>query len=192
MRDLDIRRALRSEMERWHREELDTLVLDELGLCEGAVRVDLAVVNGILHGYEIKSERDTLARLQGQAVAYSRSLDRVTIVVGPRHLDRVAAQVPLWWGLMLAEWTLAGIALYEARAPSDNPGVDPYAQAQLLWRDEVLDVLATRELDAGVRSKPRRELWRRLANELLPHEVGEAVRERLKSREGWRVGARQT
>ena len=40
----------------------DTIVLDELGLCHGDVRIDVASVNGELSGYEIKRHADTLAR----------------------------------------------------------------------------------------------------------------------------------
>ena len=33
-----------------------TLIVEELGLCEGAVRIDVAAINGSIHGYEIKSD----------------------------------------------------------------------------------------------------------------------------------------
>jgi len=36
----------------------------------GASRIDRAVVNGSVHGYEIKSETDDLTRLPAQARAY--------------------------------------------------------------------------------------------------------------------------
>jgi hypothetical protein len=49
-------------------------MLDEFGLEHGEVRVDVAVINGELHGYEIKSERDTLERLPRQVKAYSAVL----------------------------------------------------------------------------------------------------------------------
>jgi len=63
MRDIDVRRKLRVEVERSHECEFDTLIVEELGLCQGIARVDLAVVNGSVHRYEIKSESDTLTRL---------------------------------------------------------------------------------------------------------------------------------
>ena len=59
MRDVDIRRALRTRV-RDSDDMKEALVVDELGLCQGRARIDLAVVNSSLHGYEIKSERDTL------------------------------------------------------------------------------------------------------------------------------------
>ncbi len=61
MREIDIRLALRAKLEKLHPGESDTLLGQELGLCQGFARVDLAVVNGTVHGYEIKSEQDTLA-----------------------------------------------------------------------------------------------------------------------------------
>ena len=70
MRDIDIRRRLRAD-ERLHPWDSNTRIVEELGLCQGVARVDLAVVNGTIHGYEIKSERDTLTRLSGQAEIYN-------------------------------------------------------------------------------------------------------------------------
>ncbi len=65
MRDRDVRQALRRKVLRDHIGDSSTLVLDELGLRHGTCRVDIAVVNSLLHGYEIKSDADNLARLPG-------------------------------------------------------------------------------------------------------------------------------
>jgi hypothetical protein len=99
MRDIDIRRALRLEMLRLHGDESDTRIVEELGLCQGIARVDLAVVNGSVHGYEIKSEHDTLARLPSQTDVYNRALDFVTIVTAPAHAEKIGDIVPPWWGV---------------------------------------------------------------------------------------------
>ena len=37
-----------------------TRIVDDLGLRHGVARVDVAVVNGIIHGYELKSDKDNL------------------------------------------------------------------------------------------------------------------------------------
>lgn len=192
IRDVDIRRSLHAEMQRRHRAEADTLILDELGLCQGVARVDLAVVNGSLHGYEIKSESDTLDRLPSQRDVYSRALDYVTIVTSAKHAKKVRRSVPRWWGIWVADPSTVGIALREVRAPRPNPGVDARAVAELLWRHEALDELESRGLAGGLRGKPRRELWQRLADSLPLVELCAAVRERLKGRRRWRVNARPT
>jgi hypothetical protein len=53
MHDMDVRRAMRSILERRKKNE-SALLLDELDLC-GEVRVDIAVLNDCLSGYELKS-----------------------------------------------------------------------------------------------------------------------------------------
>lgn len=67
MRDRDVRQALHRKVLKEHHGDADTLVLDELGLRHGTCRVDIAVVNGYLHGYEIKSDSDTLERLPARS-----------------------------------------------------------------------------------------------------------------------------
>ena len=74
--DTEIRTALRSRLMASDAAERDTVVLDELGVFCGQARIDLALVNGSLHGYEIKSNRDSLRRLGGQMALYSRVLDK--------------------------------------------------------------------------------------------------------------------
>lgn len=186
MRDIDIRRSLRSEMQRLHAGDPGTLILDELALCQGTARVDIAVVNGVIHGYEIKSEHDTLARLSGQADVYSRALDFVTIVTGATYAARIAPLIPAWWGIYRAETIDGEVRLNPVREARDNPQQDAFAVAQLLWRDEALAILEEHSLADGVRSKPRRVLWQRLAKDLTPDVLGSAVRDRLKRRERWR------
>ena len=80
------RRILKQSLATRYGGDGDTILVEELGLCRGFVRADIAVVNGLMKGFEIKSERDTLQRLQKQVEAYSRIFDTATIVVAGRHL----------------------------------------------------------------------------------------------------------
>ena len=84
MRELDIRRALRKHLGFVFEEDPTALILEELGICRGTVRVDMAVVTGMLKGFEIKSDQDTLKRLPAQASAYNKVFDTLTIVAGTR------------------------------------------------------------------------------------------------------------
>src|SRR5262245_15015533 len=115
LRDTDIRPALRRFVE--PADESDTVVLEELGIGKHAVRVDMAVVNGSMHAYEIKSDFDTLRRLSVQAEHYGKCFELVTLVVGPRHLKLARALVPKWWGLVLASAHPGEIRFVVARKP---------------------------------------------------------------------------
>ncbi|MBN1529478.1 MAG: sce7726 family protein [Thermoleophilaceae bacterium] len=186
MVDRDIRAALDGVLQAAHDDDPETLVLDELGVCEGEARVDLAVINGAIAGFEIKSDRDTLTRLPRQVVAYNRVFDYVTIIVGERYRRSARSLVPRWWGIMLASDADDGVELAPVRQARRNRAVEPYAVAQLLWREEALKLLEVYDLAGGVRSKPRHVLWRRLAGELSGDVLAREVRERLRARAGWR------
>lgn len=185
MRDVDVRRALHQDLGARY-DPSDTLIVDEFGICNGASRVDVAVVNGKLTGYEIKSAVDRLDRLSGQVEVYGQVLDEVTLVAAEGHLDEATELVPAWWGIVEARGDRTEVSLRCLRPAEPNPDPDTFALARLLWRDEALEVLESYELADGVRSKPRRFLWRRLA-ESLDHEcLAEAVRAAIKTRSGWR------
>lgn len=184
LRDADIRAALKQSILAPHYDDPNTVVVEELGVLRGAVRVDVAVVNGRLHGYEIKSEADTLERLPRQAKLYSQVFDYVTLVVPERHVGRVDVIVPPWWEILVPEHEADRhhIRFRIARPGSPNPHVNPRALAELLWRDEVLELLAARGADVGFRSKPRHVLWDRLCEVYTLQEIRQFVRDRLRDR----------
>lgn len=165
--------------------------LDEMGLCGHSARVDIAVFNGAIHGIEIKSDRDTLVRLPKQIEVYGGALDKVTVVVGERHLKDVRKAVPTWWGITVAGGAPGAVSLDLHRPAKGNPSPDPYRVAQLLWREEALEELAVRGRDRGVRSKPRRHVWRRLADVVPLEELRERVRLRVKGRADFQAGGRR-
>jgi hypothetical protein len=192
MRDRDIRAGLHTELQRAHRRYAsETLFINELGLCQGNARIDLAVVNGSLSGYEIKSERDTLQRLPHQIEVYSKALDYVTIVASESHVNKTTDLVPEWWGLIATGFKEHDITFRLVRQPQINPGVDPYSVAQLLWRPEVAAILNDLGIKKGLTGKSRQVLWLTLAEALPINDLRDRVRHTLKVREGWRSGPPQ-
>ena len=79
MRDLDVRTAVRAQLVAAHADDDNTRIVEEMGIWSGSVRVDVAVINGELAGWELKSARDNLRRLPQQAELYSQVFDRMTI-----------------------------------------------------------------------------------------------------------------
>lgn len=188
MRDRDIRGALVQHLQQCHGSEPDTLIRHEVGICAGRRRVDVAVVNGEIAGYEIKSDEDTLARLEGQAAAYGQVLDRATIVTTVRHVDRAVAGLPGWWGVMVARPEREGVVVARVRKGRRNSNLDPYALAQLLWRDEALAELVDRGLARGLSAKARHYIWVALIEAVPLTELRSVVRARLKARQAWPGG----
>jgi len=179
---------LKRNLEIDHKNDLHTKIIEELGLTHGAARVDIAVVNGILHGYELKSDLDTLMRLPEQMRIYNSVLDRITLVVGKSHLHSAIQLIPEWWGIVIAKMTDSNgeIIFLNIREPEENPHKDSLSIAKLLWREEALAILEEINQAKGVRSKPRQMIYERLALVLDQNTLRNRVREYLFSRVNWR------
>lgn len=184
MRDFDVRMAVRAQLSAEHNDDPDTKIVEEMGIWSGSVRIDLAVINGELAGWELKSSKDTLRRLPQQADLYSQVFDRVTIVTASNHLDGCLNLLPEWWGVTEAKQAEDKVQLEPLRAASCNPNLVPLQIARLLWRDECLAVLERHGTVRGLRSKTVAHLQARVAE--LPMETLRAeVRETLKARPNW-------
>jgi hypothetical protein len=177
--DADVRALLKRHLAEIHA-HTPTLILDELGLCEGNVRVDVVAVNGELEGFEIKSPADSLARWPKQRRVYSKVVDRAWLVATDKALE--AAKPPAWWGLIRIVETADRLGIRVVRESKRNPSPDPMAIAQLLWHAEALEALERRGLARGVRSKRRAFAWQRLVEALTVDEIRFEVRAALQAR----------
>jgi|SRR5579883_1403845 len=191
MRELDIRTALRDSLRAEHAGDPDTAVIDELGLCQGKARVDMAVVNGSLHGYEIKSEKDKLNRLPGQRDVYNRCFDTMTLVAAGSHLREARSIIPKWWGIVRPIGIDGRVEFRSVRRARSNPTLVAEAVVQLLWREEALAVLTSLGLAKGLRGKSRKALWATLVGALSLTDLKSQVRTAIKTRGDWRSESRR-
>jgi hypothetical protein len=177
--DPDVRALLREYLEDVHK-DTDTRLLEELGLCQGDVRVDVAAVNGELSGYEIKSPSDTLARWPNQCRVYSKVFDRAWLVAPEKTLEKAGA--PEWWGQIAVFDAGNRVALRLVRRAQLNPKPDALSIAKLLWRDEALEVLRGAGRARGVMTKSRQVVWKRLIESVGLDDLRAAVRAALQRR----------
>lgn len=71
----------------------------------GTCKADVVVLNGTSAVYEIKSERDSLARLANQIANYRRVFAKIYVVAGQQHVDDVARNTSSDIGVLgLARW----------------------------------------------------------------------------------------
>ena len=167
-------------------------VLEEVGIRHGSARIDFLVVNGLLHGFEVKSDLDTLRRLANQARNYNSALDRVTLIVGFRHADEAFRLIPEWWGVKLvAAGKRGGIHFHSARGPKNNPAVVPSAVVKFLWREEALQVLSELGADKGMHSKTRQAIHSKLIQCANLDFVRAKTRHYLRFRKGLGFAGRQ-
>lgn len=186
-KDTDIRTALHAKRLRRMKEQPDTLVIDELGLAHARSRIDVAVINGCIHGYEIKSAKDTLDRLTSQIDIYRQTLQKLTIVAAPKHVRGVMANAPEWCGVISAEQgPRGGISFHVLRSAATNPDIDPVMMAHLLWRDEVVDLLSRFGYAQKDLRRPRKQLYEMLCEAMSLGEITASIRAFMVQRRTWR------
>ncbi len=187
-KEIDVRMALRGNLEQEFQNDPSTIIVNEMQVCFGEARVDVAVINGSIHGYEIKSDSDTLERLAQQAECYSKVFDYITLVCSEKFIGKLDKVIPCWWGVKIASANRNDVVNIELmRSPSENVDIDPHSLVQLLWRDEALGILVKKGLDKGVRTKPKWDIWNRMVDTIDISDLKDGVRECLKKRDGWRA-----
>ena len=185
-----LRDVLDKKLKEYRKKEPKTEIFEELGVQHGTARIDYAIINGEMCGYEIKSDRDTLERLPEQVRDFGEVFDKLTLVVGKRHLYHAIHEIPEWWGVVLAKEHGNGkLVLQTIRKPDQNPAQREISVARLLWREEALEELKKRNQANGIRSKQREFVYQRLVEVFEnPEALKKFVSSTLISRVGWRSG----
>lgn len=189
LKDPDIRLLLKQKFatKEDFTNDSSTVIVDEFDVCFGAARIDIAVVNGKLHGFEIKSERDNLERLPSQIEYYNKIFDTLTLVVSKSHLEKARSITPKWWGIECVSIHKNIPTLKTVRKPKINKNVQSNDLAQLLWRDELIALLEQQDVKKGVKSKTRLQLGE-IVNEIIDQQtLAQYVRNTLKSRQDWKA-----
>ncbi len=182
-----IRRAFHNSYLYKEHATANTLIVDELGLKHGKCRADIAVINGHINGYEIKSDKDSLARLKKQIEVYNAVFDHSSIVLEKRHLQGALNLIPEWWGVILANEGKGDQIQFETlRDPEQNNLIDDYAVAELLWRNEVQQILYNLGVRGGKLRECRANLYQYITELVDSKTLREMVGEYLKNRLAWR------
>lgn len=186
-KDADIRSALHAKRLRRAKSHPDTLVIDELGLAHARSRIDVAVINGCIHGYEIKSAKDNLDRFATQIDIYRQTLQKLTLVTAPKHVAGIMDRAPEWCGVLAAEQgSRGGVSFQVLRNPVANPDIDPVMMAHLLWRNEVIELLSQAGCPPKDLRRPRRQLYEILCEAMTLREITASIRAFMVRRRTWR------
>lgn len=185
LKDYDIRATLINELNRINAHH-DYRIIEELAVCDGEARVDVAVANGKLYGYEIKSDADTLERLALQQRCYDKTFDMVFIVVGEKFKDRIEEYIPNYWGIYIVSECAGRCKIRKKRTAKANKNIESKSLLELLWKEEILALLRDAEIK-GISGKNKRLLRQMAIDNFSLKEIRDYTREIIKSRENWRV-----
>jgi hypothetical protein len=124
----------------------DALFFSEMNLAKKVRRLDLGFVKeGKMVAIEIKSEKDSLIRLQGQVAEYCKYFDRVIVAVAPRFVEAAVALV----GSDVGVWRVSNEGVKVIRKGRVIKGVCKDSYVELMTRREV-SILAKK---IGVKSE---------------------------------------
>jgi hypothetical protein len=181
-RDCDIRAVLLRHLAEEFSDSENDFIVQEFR-CNGS-RIDVSVINGSLHGYEIKSDSDSVLRLPKQIEDYSGVFDYVTLVCGRSLLEAARQLVPPWWGITAAALEDSSVALTQIRATKHNPSQRPEALARMMWKAEALHCLRLHG-HKGISSKhSAQQVWKEASSKLDVKTLADAARSAIKAREG--------
>lgn len=142
-------------------------------------KADLAVLNGTGTVYEIKSDRDSLARLDNQIANYRKVFAKIYVIAGNAHVDEIIARMPCEVGVMALErWD----RIRTVREAANRPDlVCPITICQSLRTAEASALL--RNLNVSVPNVPNTLMRRALMEcfaQLDPAQVHEQMVQTLK------------
>ncbi len=186
MKDPCIRQLLRENQLQHFLTDSNSKVVEELSLPVAKARIDLAVINGSLHGYEIKSASDTLKRLPSQIDAYVKVFDYLSIVTEHKYLKKIKEFIPNWVGIIVCNEIKGIKTIKEVRKPKLNKQKQGFFLAKLLWREELIESLTEHQI--SFKKKDRNWLLcEALASSLDINTLSFTVRDKLKKREDWKM-----
>lgn len=143
----------------------------------------LLVTEEEIIGFEFKSDKDTLTRLERQIHDYERFCDRNYLVTGQKFIEKAPAEIPEHWGIYLIYLDDAEVLQLECirKAQPNGKRMRLHNQLRLLWRSELIPIIRKHQL-GGVTKKNKLELVRtlehNLSKEIQRQELLEALIER--------------
>lgn len=190
---VDIRVALRYWVESRFEISQNDLLIDELGFSnkdpnssvDSTFRADLALANGRLVGFEIKSEKDTLKRWTSQMKAYLNVFDEVWLCVHGKHLESALTITPKHIGIIVVD-NFESLTL--VRIANNHSINNAYDLSGLLWKDELIDLAKQHEVKIKSRTT-KNEMREILADSLDIKLIRSFVLQQLKIRKNYQTSS---
>lgn len=175
LKDSDIRPALLDFIKREHPLGY---IKQELNISDGFVRADVGVISNELHGYEIKSDADSLRRLVTQGICYSTVFTTATLVTTETHVEKSLDILPEWWRILLVDSNLEFKVFREGEPNYEDCSI---SLIQLLKEREAKELIRFMGLTSYLTSD-HNSILKMLLNTLSEDEIKFLVCIKLKAR----------
>ena len=127
----------------------------------------LLVTETEMIGFEFKSDKDNLKRLERQIHDYERFCDRNYLVTGQKFKEKAPEEIPEHWGIYLVYLDDTETIQLECirKAQPNQKRMRLHNQLRILWRSELIPIIKKYKL-GGVTRKNKLELVRTLEHNL--------------------------
>lgn len=181
-----IRDEIRAKLPRLLGKKNGVRVVNELEICSGKSRADMAIISDRFIGIEIKGPKDRLDRLPGQIEHYSKCFDEVILVVDESLAADASDIIPEWWGIVQLSNRDGRNGFKLMRRPTQNQFVDVEKVLALLWRSEI-EMLFSLEIGSPPPSHASKRRLREILLDNQPHlALKHAGIDILRKRDDWR------
>ncbi|MBO8163906.1 MAG: sce7726 family protein [Brevibacillus sp.] len=146
----------------------------------GASRLDIGRINGKSYAYEIKTELDSLDKLDKQIQDYSQVFEFVYVVVHTKHLPKVFELVPESCGIISFRQVGNAWKFHPRRKATRNGNIDPVAQLYCLTSKELDQMMKLAGIKVTLKGRDSKEGM--LLHHLSPKKINHLFKTIIKKR----------
>lgn len=177
-RDRDIRVALESWLlSKQH--DSPVRIIHEFPIPRPSSRIDIALINGRISGYEIKSDVDSLTRLSSQVSSYRKIFEHLCVVTTPKKSRSVLEKTPSWCGVLSYDHNGKFKTL---RKTKRNPNVDTECLLHSLYKKELLMISMNFGLESIKNKNSKSEIISNIILKISKRSIIDNCRDQLKKR----------
>lgn len=161
----------------------DCYLYEEFTVPSGKARADIIAVNGHVSAYEIKSDFDSLKRLETQIPEYDMTFEMNYLVTGKKYIEESQKIVPDYWGLILIEKSENGkTSINFLRRARLNPNLNFENFVGLLTSEEVKKIALSHQKILKYYSKPQiRKLFKQDLLKILNNNLSSSSKKEVKN-----------
>ncbi|GIM45918.1 hypothetical protein DNHGIG_14670 [Collibacillus ludicampi] len=150
----------------------------------GASRLDIGRINGKSYAYEIKTELDSLDKLDKQIQDYSQVFEYIYVVVHTKHLPKVSEQVPEYCGIVSFRNVGGAWKFHPRRKANKNENIDPVAQLNCLTSKELDQMMKLAGIKESLKGRETKEdiLLNCLSTQKINHLFKTIIKKRFQKR----------
>ncbi|MDN4617685.1 sce7726 family protein [Paenibacillus sp. PsM32] len=146
----------------------------------GSSRLDYARINGHSYAYEIKTELDSLDKLEKQISDYSKAFEYVQVVCHPYHYKKVKENVPSFCGIVTYNDCKTDLPFSFKQKRLRNPNIDASFQLSTLTAKELDKIL--KEENLNIDSLDRQSKQELISLSLSSAKINHHFKEKIKAR----------